>query len=151
MESGQNFYIPRISTIYWFILDIFVRRISLRKKLLGFPYPGIQPNHMRKKSHRGLNKDDTSFDKFYLIKFQKWESDGHGYVRICFGVIGEIGEIGFTTGSTVGLWLVEGVNIKLFSVITWPRWRLGWRPNLDRIRLHRTQPIIIYQSVDVAN
>ena len=26
-------------------------------------------DHMRKKSHRGLNKDDRSFDKFYLINY----------------------------------------------------------------------------------
>ena len=26
-------------------------------------------DHMRKKSHRGLNRDDRSFDKFYLINY----------------------------------------------------------------------------------
>ena len=26
-------------------------------------------DHMRKKSHRGLNKEDRSFDKFYLINY----------------------------------------------------------------------------------
>ena len=39
-------------------------------------------DHMRKKSHRGLNKDDRSFDKFYLINYLEM---GKRWTQVCFG------------------------------------------------------------------
>ena len=38
-------------------------------------------DHMRKKSHRGLNKDDRSFDKFYLINYLEM---GKRWTQVCF-------------------------------------------------------------------
>ena len=44
-------------------------------------------DHMRKKSHRGLNKDDRSFDKFYLINYLEM---GKRWTQVCFRVMGQI-------------------------------------------------------------
>ena len=62
--DDMNFYIPGISTIYWFILGIFVGNISLQKRFIGAPCPGIQPtdhDHIL-----GDNTGDNTLFSHYL-------------------------------------------------------------------------------------
>ena len=61
-------------------------------------------DHMRKKSHRGLNKDDRSFDKFYLINYLEM---GKRWTQVSLKqIIADSPDSGPTNGQFSSEWVI---------------------------------------------
>ena len=43
MELDQNFYMPGIGMIYWFVLAFLILKNRIHKKVITILLPGIQP------------------------------------------------------------------------------------------------------------
>ena len=79
-ELDKNFYIPRISMIYWISSNFLKLKNRPQKKVISIPNPGIQPNYTRNKldwkTHRPSTGKTTarcpSFRCCSKSKLEKW-------------------------------------------------------------------------------